>query len=193
MIISCPVCNRTNITDDMEKCPTCDSDLQIYRVLVGINEQLTDYQNRALKLEGKLNEQQTVVHKKQRSLRTVALVCTGILIVVGTAFVIQYSGSTQANRDLKKYQNQIVQNQTLSKRLNTTIDSLRENNKFIKAQLDERKFFNYRVQPGESISLIAKKFFNDVTLYTRIYEFNKNEILSPEMIYTDQIIKIPME
>ncbi len=50
----------------------------------------------------------------------------------------------------------------------------------------------YLVQPGDSLSKIAKFYYQDASLYTRIFAANKEVIKDPDLIYPGQKIRIPL-
>jgi hypothetical protein len=49
----------------------------------------------------------------------------------------------------------------------------------------------YRVQSGDSLWRIAKKFYGRGSQWQKIYEANRDEIDNPSLIYPDQILYIP--
>jgi nucleoid-associated protein YgaU len=50
----------------------------------------------------------------------------------------------------------------------------------------------YTVKAGDTLSKIAKKYYGDESLYTKIYEANKDQIgSSPDKIKVGMILKIP--
>ena len=51
----------------------------------------------------------------------------------------------------------------------------------------------YTVQRGDSLSKIAKEFYGDASKWRRIYEANRDIIRDPDLIYPDQVFKIPAE
>ncbi len=50
---------------------------------------------------------------------------------------------------------------------------------------------NYTVVKGDSLWKIAKKYYNDGSKYTVIFQANKGIIKDPNLIYVGQVIKIP--
>ncbi len=50
---------------------------------------------------------------------------------------------------------------------------------------------NYTVVKGDSLWAIARKFYNDGSQYTKIYNANKDKISNPNLIYPGQVLKIP--
>lgn len=55
----------------------------------------------------------------------------------------------------------------------------------------EVKYVDYVVQPGDSLSRIAQKFYKDGRLYERIYEANKAVIKNPNQLPLGLKIRIP--
>ncbi len=53
----------------------------------------------------------------------------------------------------------------------------------------EAKF--HTVESGESLSLIAKKYYGDVMKYNSIFEANQPLLSSPDKIYPGQVLRIP--
>lgn len=53
----------------------------------------------------------------------------------------------------------------------------------------EAKF--YEVEPGDSLSKIAKKYYGDAMKYPVIFEANKPMLKDPNKIYPGQVLRIP--
>jgi len=53
----------------------------------------------------------------------------------------------------------------------------------------EAKF--HTVESGESLSLIAKKYYGDAMKYNSIFEANQPLLTSPDKIYPGQVLRIP--
>ncbi len=49
----------------------------------------------------------------------------------------------------------------------------------------------YTVKPGDTLSKIAKQFYNDVNRYQAIFEANKPMLTHPDKIYPGQALRIP--
>ena len=49
----------------------------------------------------------------------------------------------------------------------------------------------YKVQPGDSLSKIAKQFYGDASQYTRIFEANRGKLDNPDKIQVGQELVIP--
>ena len=49
----------------------------------------------------------------------------------------------------------------------------------------------YKVQPGDSLSKIAKQFYGDANQYNRIFEANRNKLDNPDKIQVGQELMIP--
>ncbi len=56
-------------------------------------------------------------------------------------------------------------------------------------QIQEVEF--YEIKKGDTLSAIAKEFYGDYKLYTRIFEANREVIEDPDKIYPGQKIRIP--
>jgi len=50
---------------------------------------------------------------------------------------------------------------------------------------------NYVVQPGDTLSKIAKHFYGDANKYMKIFEANKDHLKNPDTIKVGQELKIP--
>ena len=51
----------------------------------------------------------------------------------------------------------------------------------------------YVIQSGDSLSRIAKKYYQNAMEYPRIFEANKEVIKDPDLIYPGQKIRIPLD
>jgi nucleoid-associated protein YgaU len=49
----------------------------------------------------------------------------------------------------------------------------------------------YEVQPGDSLSKIAKKHYGDAALYKDIFEANRDVLKDPDKIFPGQKLRIP--
>ena len=49
----------------------------------------------------------------------------------------------------------------------------------------------YKVQPGDTLSKIAKQFLGDANKYMKIFEANKDQLSDPNLIKVGQVLKIP--
>lgn len=49
----------------------------------------------------------------------------------------------------------------------------------------------HEVQPGESLSKIAKKYYGDAALYNDIFEANRDTLKDPDKIFPGQKLRIP--
>jgi LysM repeat protein len=49
----------------------------------------------------------------------------------------------------------------------------------------------YTVQPGDSLSKIAKRFYGDANRYTAIFEANRDKLTDPDKISVGQELTIP--
>lgn len=49
----------------------------------------------------------------------------------------------------------------------------------------------YRVQKGDTLSKIAKQFYDSANQYPKIFEANKPMLADPDKIYPGQVLRIP--
>jgi nucleoid-associated protein YgaU len=52
-------------------------------------------------------------------------------------------------------------------------------------------FAQYTVVSGDTLSGIAKTFYNDANRWPRIFEANRNQIHDPDLIVAGQVLRIP--
>ena len=50
---------------------------------------------------------------------------------------------------------------------------------------------NYTVQPGDTLSALAKKFLGNASEYMEIYSANRDQLTDPDKIKPGQVLKIP--
>jgi nucleoid-associated protein YgaU len=58
-------------------------------------------------------------------------------------------------------------------------------------QKTEEKEKTYVVQPGDSLSKIAKELLGDAARWPEIFELNKDQIKDPNLIQVGQELRIP--
>ncbi|CAI8801969.1 peptidoglycan-binding protein LysM [Methylocaldum szegediense] len=51
----------------------------------------------------------------------------------------------------------------------------------------------YVIQPGDTLSKIAQRFYKDANKYSKIFEANREVIKDPDLIFPGQKIRIPIE
>jgi nucleoid-associated protein YgaU len=52
-------------------------------------------------------------------------------------------------------------------------------------------FTQYTVVGGNTLSGIAKKYYNDANRWPRIFEANRNQIHDPDHMFVGQVLRIP--
>ena len=62
----------------------------------------------------------------------------------------------------------------------------------IQAALEPENVEYYIIQSGDSLSKIAKKYYQNAMEYPRIFDANKEVIKDPDLIYPGQKIRIPL-
>ena len=63
----------------------------------------------------------------------------------------------------------------------------------IETALEPENVEYYVIQSGDSLSKIAKKYYQDAMQYPRIFDANKEVIKDADLIYPGQKIRIPMD
>ena len=56
---------------------------------------------------------------------------------------------------------------------------------------DDSVYHRHTVAKGESLSLIAKKYYGNAMEYNKIFAANTNVLKNPDMIHPDQVLVIP--
>lgn len=59
------------------------------------------------------------------------------------------------------------------------------------APAEEPAAQSYTVQPGDTLSKIAKQFYGNANSYMRIFEANRDQLDDPNMIRVGQTLAIP--
>lgn len=62
-----------------------------------------------------------------------------------------------------------------------------------KVEEEKEKVEFYEIVSGDTLGAIAKRYYGNASLYTRIHEANKELIPDPNKIYPGQKIKIPLD
>jgi nucleoid-associated protein YgaU len=52
-------------------------------------------------------------------------------------------------------------------------------------------FAQHEVVSGDTLSGIAQHWYGDASLWPRIFEANRNQVLDPNLIYVGQVLRIP--
>ncbi len=68
-----------------------------------------------------------------------------------------------------------------------------EINQQIEVSLEPENVEYYVIQSGDSLSKIAKKYYQDAMAYPRVFDANKEVIQDPDLIYPGQKIRIPLD
>lgn len=54
-----------------------------------------------------------------------------------------------------------------------------------------RGFLQYTVEPGDTLTAIARRFYGDGALFGRLFEANRDQIHDPNLIFSGQVLRIP--
>jgi len=97
----------------------------------------------------------------------------------------------QTKKSLKNLVNEVEKkNSTSIKKFATAIiDDI--SNKKINIIDENKQYIIIKVKEGENLSLLAKRYYNDINKYKLIYEANKDKINSKYEIYPDSKLLIP--
>ena len=60
-------------------------------------------------------------------------------------------------------------------------------------ELETEQIQYYEIKSGDTLSKIAKEFYGDAMVYTRIFEANREVIKDPDLIFVGQKIRIPQD
>ncbi len=52
-------------------------------------------------------------------------------------------------------------------------------------------FAQYRVEPGDTLSSIAKQFYGDASRFPVLFEANRHQINDPDLIFAGQLLRVP--
>lgn len=61
----------------------------------------------------------------------------------------------------------------------------------VKSGVESTAEIVYEVKPGDSLSKIAKQYYDDANAYMKIFEANKDILKNPNMIHPGQKLRIP--
>ena len=61
----------------------------------------------------------------------------------------------------------------------------------ITAEINVKSGEVYKVQSGDNLSKIAKKFYGDANFYPKIFEANRDQLSNPDKISVGQSLKLP--
>lgn len=164
--MNCPICQKAGLANEVTHCPQCNSDLTSFTLLEA--------------LEIKLN-----ASRKTNWLNILGLLAIGSLLT----YTIFYFFSS---KELIRHDNT-----KLSLNSTNTIDSIKlYRTRLVLAEkevdsLKQIKSFNsieYKVRQGETLSLIALIFYNDINRAEEIARLNN--LNNPNLIKVNQVLKI---
>ena len=52
-------------------------------------------------------------------------------------------------------------------------------------------FLQHTVQRGETLSALARRFYDDARQFPRVFEANRHQINDPDLIFPGQVLRIP--
>lgn len=53
-------------------------------------------------------------------------------------------------------------------------------------------FLQYTVEPGDTLSSIAARFYGDASLADRLYQANRHQVHDPDLIFVGQVLRVPV-
>lgn len=160
--LSCPVCERSEI--ETNTCPNCETDLSTIRMLIELPT--LELNNKQKKPQGGL-----------------ILVVIGLIIVasiIGSlgGYIIAQNTSNSNLAPLAEENNQYTPTSTIAK----TVTS--------EPKIEGCGGFYYRIKSGDSLSLIASRFYGDAGNWELIMTTN-SQLKSPEYLTINEVIFIP--
>lgn len=86
---------------------------------------------------------------------------------------------------------QIADMQQRNTLLQNISDTKSEQIAFLQNELENAKYKDYTVQPGDSLSAIAQKVLGDGGRWNDVFNANKEKIADPNLIHPGMVIKVP--
>jgi hypothetical protein len=162
----CPVCKKAGIKEEDLICPQCNSDLSQLKLVS--------------QLESKINKWKRRNYLLLSGVALLLIILTGIFLYTKVNLTIQSrlnSSLIIKSDSLAYYRHQYL---TVSKE----IDAIKDNGL-------AKVYINYRVKKGDNLSSIARIFYSDINLASKIaIDNNLNDM---NHIYVNQILKIEVK
>lgn len=163
--MNCPICQKAGISNEIQYCPQCNSDLSAFKLVDGIENKI-----------------------KNRTRKSVVIVITSFTVGVLITYYISNFSSVTITTESKIAQSINSQSEKDS------IGIYKQRYYLVKEEIDSLKktkkitLFNYKVKSGDNLSTIANWFFGDTERAGEIARLNN--IANPNLIKVNQILKI---
>ena len=169
--MECPVCHHKNVPTGARECPNCHSDLESFRLIQDLEKG----------------------YRIRRNVNYILGIITVVLLIlwIGSIFYLnnKYSGIQEEAATLKvQVETLVAEKQDLIKEN----ERLQQQNIQLELTLKQRpskpEVIRHVVKPGETLFLIAEKYFDDGHQYKKIV--CDNQLDDPDFIVVGQVLYI---
>ncbi|WP_081599383.1 LysM peptidoglycan-binding domain-containing protein [Prochlorothrix hollandica] len=185
--ITCPVCQHPNIEDNT--CPNCETDLTLIRMLMELPSvpQILDSQ---ISKEAALPLSPDRSHKRHWSNAFVFLLTGIILGILGSAAIGFYSSRNLISTRPTPMLTPPIANPISPSPVPSVMPlKLSESEQRIKTNTCDG--FQYFVRPGDSLTLVAWKFYGDADRWVQIVEANPTISKQVNVLEIGDVLLIP--
>lgn len=171
--MKCPLCAHEGIDEQAAVCPACNADLTAYKSLE--------------KIQGSLKRQ------RMMSLVFIMLFIIALLACVAIFLLAKSKDCSEAEQKLQQCEMLTTQQSTEIGQLQQQIAELKSENTRLQdemAKAPATKSITYLVREGETLYGIARNFYGDGKLYTKIAQ--DNGISNPDLIIAGDTIIIKL-
>jgi len=155
--MNCPVCNSSNLNDELKSCPECQSDLEAFQLTQSID-------------------------KTSKNRLNFGIIASVLFIVVLIFWLVTgFTGKPADPETSEEMQTEETQTQTERDQLKAEYDQLATENSQLKKQVTElkeqtkKKQKEYVVKEGESLFTIARKIYGNGYKYLDLAKDNNIE------------------
>ena len=169
--MECPVCHHKNVPTGARECPNCHSDLESFRLIQDLEKG----------------------YRTRRTVNYILGIIAAVLLIlwIGSIFYLnnRYSGIEEENEILSEQVETLVAEK---QELVAENERLEQQNLQLELTLKQRpsepEVIRHVVKPGETLFLIAERYYDDG------YQYNKivcdNQLDDPDFIVEGQVLYI---
>lgn len=173
--LNCPVCKRSQIEGD--RCPNCETDLATYGMLSRLPIQTSV----------------AIEDRKSFQLFWLSIGIAVLFLLLGFGLGINSNSIIAQDRIIKSPANSVssiaISQPKLDKSIASTIAQIPQ--QIVKSQSEFCGGFNYTVRRGDSLSLIARRFYGDSSLWSLISKANPTVRGRENSIEINELLSIP--